>query len=60
MVLSGFLLDREKHALMVTNSEIIYDFIMRFVVGIILPVTFSDLIEQSSFDDEKAVETMIV
>ena len=33
---------------------------MRFVVGIILPVTFSDLIEQSSFDDEKAVETMIV
>ena len=60
MVLSGFLLDREKHALMVTNSEIIYDFIMRFVVGIILPVTFSDLIEQSSFDDEEAVETMIV
>ena len=60
MVLSGFLLDREKHALMVTNFEIIYDFIMRFVVGIILPVTFSDLIEKSSFDDEEAVETMIV
>lgn len=60
VVIYSSLLDREKYAIMVKDFEIVYAFIVRFVVGIVLPVTLRDLIQQSNFGEVKAVETMFV
>jgi len=40
-------------------KEVIYSFISRFVFGIVLPVTFSDLID-SSYENEKELQEKVV
>lgn len=40
-------------------KDVIYSFISRFVPGIVLPVTFSDLID-SSYENEKEIQKMVV
>ena len=40
-------------------EEVIYSFISKFVLGIVLPVTFSDLID-SSYENENELQNMVV
>ena len=40
-------------------KEVIYSFLLRFVLGIVLPVTFSDLID-SSYENEKEIQQDVV
>lgn len=55
MILSGATISQEFEQTK-TLKESIYAYIIRFIVGIVLPVTFGDLIDQSSYVEGKDQE----
>ena len=55
MILSGATISQEFEQTKALK-ESIYAYIIRFIVGIVLPVTFGDLIDQSSYVEGKDEE----